>query len=432
MTRRTIVVLACIYGVLGIVFLGAALFGPTARFGTRDIFVLDAWFDLKRLHAGVVGLILLVTGSVLLLRRWAEVLRRAMNRLCAILRSRWRAVIIALLAANVALVAAEWLAPSVHSTIVPADIRHVQGHAYEADFDPGWPKSFWRILYQVRTDDPLSPTASDLTITENQAELAPAHVFEDAVAEKGKGSYLHWRNDLVFSTSDNSDPRTNGRVYAVSSEAHVNSIVISVVFSITVLALGYLAVSRVRAAGVSGDRIARYGCLAGIVFVHVFFLIMFFLRPLYISISPDTWGYLAPALSAASGGPFTQVHARTMGYPIFVYGILSTFHRIPAVVYAQVVLYFGISALLFGSWQIITGKIHRSDRTYKHVFIFLMMSCSIFLFVLPLIYRLYTTRYIVFFFSHFVHVSCSLFIFPHSFALAFLSVFPIRVISVCV
>jgi hypothetical protein len=41
----------------------------------------------------------------------------------------------------------------------------------------------------------------------------------------GGGRFSNWNNWLVFSASDNSDPRTNGRVYSVADAPNASRIV---------------------------------------------------------------------------------------------------------------------------------------------------------------------------------------------------------------
>jgi pectate lyase len=43
--------------------------------------------------------------------------------------------------------------------------------------------------------------------------MGPAHSFHQEIRESGRGRFSHWGTDLLFSTSDNSDPNTNGRSY---------------------------------------------------------------------------------------------------------------------------------------------------------------------------------------------------------------------------
>ena len=57
---------------------------------------------------------------------------------------------------------------------------------------------------------------SQLLLWENETQLGPRHALHDAIENNGAGRYSHWNGGLIFSTSDGSDPNTNGRCYAVS------------------------------------------------------------------------------------------------------------------------------------------------------------------------------------------------------------------------
>ncbi|GMV50669.1 MAG: LEPR-XLL domain-containing protein [Nitrospirales bacterium] len=73
--------------------------------------------------------------------------------------------------------------------------------------------------YEVRqdfgtaSDSNAEPTISKLRIYENGVELGPAHSRHDDIATKGQGRFSHWGDNLYFSSSDNSNPLTNGRSY---------------------------------------------------------------------------------------------------------------------------------------------------------------------------------------------------------------------------
>gem|GEM_PF-2941620 len=78
--------------------------------------------------------------------------------------------------------------------------------------------------YQVRVVTPLGslyakgntsgePRRSTLTLYEDERPLGPAHVEHKQIRSKGGGAYSHWGEELIFSTSDNSDPLSNGRHY---------------------------------------------------------------------------------------------------------------------------------------------------------------------------------------------------------------------------
>jgi hypothetical protein len=54
---------------------------------------------------------------------------------------------------------------------------------------------------------------STLRLLEDSKELGPAHAAHVDIREKGQGRYSHWGEGLIFSASDNTDPRSNGRKY---------------------------------------------------------------------------------------------------------------------------------------------------------------------------------------------------------------------------
>jgi hypothetical protein len=57
------------------------------------------------------------------------------------------------------------------------------------------------------------PRRSQLQLLESGIPLGPPHALHDDIRRSGEGRYSHWGETLFFSTSDNSDPNTNGRTY---------------------------------------------------------------------------------------------------------------------------------------------------------------------------------------------------------------------------
>ncbi len=57
---------------------------------------------------------------------------------------------------------------------------------------------------------------SSLVVFEDGVALAHGHAAHDEIRQLGRGRYSHWAGNLYFATSDNSDPRTNGRIYTVA------------------------------------------------------------------------------------------------------------------------------------------------------------------------------------------------------------------------
>ncbi len=64
-------------------------------------------------------------------------------------------------------------------------------------------------------DSQEHPKQSNLMLYENGVPLGFAHVPHSHIEAYGKGRYSHWKDSLLFSTTDNSDPNTNGRTYSI-------------------------------------------------------------------------------------------------------------------------------------------------------------------------------------------------------------------------
>ncbi len=87
-----------------------------------------------------------------------------------------------------------------------------------------------QVLKEIRPDNGfayLAPTyhpelsahihPSSAVVLEDGVPLpGPANAIHDAIRQSGGGQYSFWRGYVYFSTIDNSDPRTNGRHYAIS------------------------------------------------------------------------------------------------------------------------------------------------------------------------------------------------------------------------
>ena len=81
--------------------------------------------------------------------------------------------------------------------------------------DEGFSYKFYDDL-GTPSDSPTQLTVSSLRIFENGKEIGPPHSVHNDIRTAGKGRFSHWLGGLYFSTSDNSDPRTNGRTYTYS------------------------------------------------------------------------------------------------------------------------------------------------------------------------------------------------------------------------
>ena len=70
-------------------------------------------------------------------------------------------------------------------------------------------------------DTAEAPERSPVILYEDGKPLGPAHSVHEDIAKFGHGRFSHWaRVGFIFSTSDNSDPRTNGRKYCAVIPEH--------------------------------------------------------------------------------------------------------------------------------------------------------------------------------------------------------------------
>jgi hypothetical protein len=72
------------------------------------------------------------------------------------------------------------------------------GHCYQAPIDP-------RLISDCEGH-------SRLMLFEDGRPLQP-HALHDTIRQQGRGTFSHWNGVILFSASDNSDPRHNGRTY---------------------------------------------------------------------------------------------------------------------------------------------------------------------------------------------------------------------------
>ncbi|MFZ4984792.1 MAG: class I SAM-dependent methyltransferase [Blastocatellia bacterium] len=64
-------------------------------------------------------------------------------------------------------------------------------------------------------DSATHPTKSPLVLVENGVEIGHPHSMHDTIRNYGRGCYSHWGCHLYFSTSDNTNPNSNGRRYQI-------------------------------------------------------------------------------------------------------------------------------------------------------------------------------------------------------------------------
>ncbi len=77
----------------------------------------------------------------------------------------------------------------------------------------------WGIAVPEDGDILATEALSKMRLYENGAAIGPGHALHTDIEQNGAGRYSHWKKYLFFSTSDGSDPNTNGRLYTYDFEA---------------------------------------------------------------------------------------------------------------------------------------------------------------------------------------------------------------------
>jgi MoaA/NifB/PqqE/SkfB family radical SAM enzyme len=92
------------------------------------------------------------------------------------------------------------------SIVLPSPMPSAGGNCFIIDI-PG--------LSPPIGDDVSGTRHPGWALFEDDTPLGPAHAVHDHIRQSGWGAYSHWGTQVYFSTSDNSDPNTNGRRYTL-------------------------------------------------------------------------------------------------------------------------------------------------------------------------------------------------------------------------
>jgi hypothetical protein len=94
-------------------------------------------------------------------------------------------------------------APALRVALTTAGMQHDSGSAYAVH------------VPQLRdeADTMSAPNRSPWRLEEDGRPLKRPHTNHEDIRKKGRGRWSHWDAMVLFSASDGSDPRTNGRRY---------------------------------------------------------------------------------------------------------------------------------------------------------------------------------------------------------------------------
>ncbi|MBF0553693.1 MAG: hypothetical protein HQK96_03965 [Nitrospirae bacterium] len=201
---------------------------------------------------------------------------------------------------------------------------------------------------------------SRAVMMENGTPLGRANAASDAVAYIGGGRYYISNDELLFSTSDNSDPAKNGRSYELLCAASINRTWVALLFflavfssAITVAARGYAwdlhPINSLKSFGARHKKAVDFTIATVSVFIiaapYLITRLPYFLYYPVVLIRPDSYGYFDVAMQILSG-QWPDLSLRTPGYPIFIAAVFLFSKTILSVIAVQNLLSL-LSALAF-------------------------------------------------------------------------------------
>ena len=134
------------------------------------------------------------------------------------------------------------LPPKIVLPIEPRAITSRGGHAFVWPID----KPVYLPAAFIAGDDLADPQSSPLQVYEQGRPLGPAHTLHDKITDTGSGRFSHWQSAVIFSASDNTDPRTNGRTYEAHAQIAPPQALVAVAAAIALLLAGTGLVSAAR------------------------------------------------------------------------------------------------------------------------------------------------------------------------------------------
>jgi len=228
--------------------------------------------------------------------------------------------------------------------LMPKDIAHNEGAAFQAPLSGqvSWP-------WQRAPDTMSNQRQSGLILFENGHPLGPPHQAHAEIRNLGNGRFSHWSNYILFSASDNSDPRTNGRYYYAVDHARLSPLV-AVLPWLLLLAWATASGGKVWRSRLVRRLSSTYRALERRIGAIAIYLVI--TTPIIIIaniIIIRHWS--VPAAMTPDTQLYTRFNEiRTVGYPVFLKTVIVLFGDLRLLVAIQLNLLLG-SILILG-WAV--------------------------------------------------------------------------------
>ena len=170
----------------------------------------------------------------------------------------------------------------------------------------------------------------------------------------GNGRYSHWKGSILFSTTDNSDPRYNGKNYQIKYPViswRLRFLISTIFFINTICIIVFVLIKFWPQEKKSSDRALLVVSFSILLLVFVITRLPFFLYYPLPFFTPDSHSYLYP-YEQFLHGDMPSFSTRLPGYPVFLGIVLSLTHSYLMVVFVQTVLLFAsVFMLLYAIYK---------------------------------------------------------------------------------
>jgi hypothetical protein len=246
----------------------------------------------------------------------------------------------------------------------PTVINALGGQSYFAPLEHFKPRGPFAVAYDRMPDSPSQSSASTLALLENGRPLALPHSVHKSIADLAGGRYSHWGDNILFSSSDGTDPRTNGRRYSLAWSPNLLAVLVppAVLIGLLLLPGKHRRMPEFRATAA----VLRIG--SGIWFAPTLLLAIYvvavfgFMTPPIPKIFYDSTSYWIADVSVP------------LGYPAFLHGIywlsgsLRTIILVQVAIYCAAVLLLQYGVLLLTASEFLSAVVAMALLTYAGQF----------------------------------------------------------------
>jgi len=170
-------------------------------------------------------------------------------------------------------------------------------------------------------------------VLENKKELIFPHSPKQYISDLGHGRYLKQGTDIYFSTSDNSNPTTNSRLYEIKQVYILPYFFVVIIYSLLFICL-FFRLNKIKYYILN---ISLRDSLIIFTFFFVIYRLWFFLDYPLVAVHPDSGSYYAMS-EQITNKILPEIGVRPPIYPIFLSVVFYLSNSLYSMVFFQTIL----------------------------------------------------------------------------------------------